>query len=268
MSELQVIDTQTMERIIASVMPKSASDTDRLALMHMMQSSGLDPLRREVYPIIFGGRLTIVVGVDGWRKLAHATRRYLSGEATYGYDAEGRLASCTYTVLTTDGGRFSFECWLDEFKQNTPTWAKSPRHMLRVKAEVHCLKAAFGLAGPTEYDYEAETHVAPAVVTVSRSQDEELVKLNRLLAASSTDAAALQTEPARVDPLASDGLDGWTDERLSEEIEKVATANGVAWTAAQARGAARRNAKTDEQYRLNLVGQYKRARERLDATSK
>jgi len=262
MSEIQVLDTEAMERIVASVMPKTASDTDRLALMHMMRSSGLDPLRREVYPISYGGRLSIVVGVDGWRRLAHATRRYASGEASYTYDAEGKLHSCTFTVLTTDGGRFSFTCWLDEFRQNTPTWHRSPHHMLRVKAEVHCLKAAFGLAGPTEYDAETEVTVAaPAVV---RPQDERIAELDRLLAAPSTEAATVQVEPARVDPPAPADLDGMTDEQISEEIGRLAEVSGVAWTAAAARAAARRGAKTDREYRIALVSQYQRAKARYE----
>ena len=162
MSIVQVIDQPTIDRIVASVMPKNATEADRLALATMMQSYNLNPLRKEVYPISYGGRLSIVVGVDGWRRLAHETGRYAGGEAAYGLDAEGRVDSCTYTVLTKDGGRFSFTCWLDEFRQGTPTWHKSPRHMLRIKAEVHCLKAAFGLAGPTEYDAEAEAAVPAA----------------------------------------------------------------------------------------------------------
>jgi hypothetical protein len=238
MSIVQVIDQPTIERIVASVMPKNATEADRLALGTMMQSYGLNPLRKEVYPISYGGRLSIVVGVDGWRRLAHETGRYASGEATYGHDAEGRVESCTYTVLTKDGGRFSFTCWLDEFRQGTPTWHKSPRHMLRIKAEVHCLKAAFGLAGPTEYDAEVEA-AAPAA---ANPQDDRIAKLNRgLLTAPSTEAVvAPQAEPAAVESPSPAGL-----EQLAEEVAELARRTGGRRSGKQALAAARRQSMDD-----------------------
>jgi hypothetical protein len=237
MSIVQVIDQPTIDRIVASVMPKNATEADRLALGTMMQSYGLNPLRKEVYPISYGGRLSIVVGVDGWRRLAHETGRYASGEATYGHDAEGRVESCTYTVLTKDGGRFSFTCWLDEFRQGTPTWHKSPRHMLRIKAEVHCLKAAFGLAGPTEYDAEVEA-AAPAA---AKPQDDRIADLNRLLTAPSTEAVvAPQAEPAQVESPAQASL-----EQLAEEVAALARKAGGKRTAMQALAQARKQGKDE-----------------------
>jgi hypothetical protein len=237
MSIVQVIDQPTIDRIVASVMPKNATEADRLALGTMMQSYGLNPLRKEVYPISYGGRLSIVVGVDGWRRLAHETGRYASGEATYGHDAEGRVESCTYTVLTKEGGRFSFTCWLDEFRQGTPTWHKSPRHMLRIKAEVHCLKAAFGLAGPTEYDAEVEA-AAPAA---AKPQDDRIADLNRLLTAPSTEAVvAPQAEPAQVESPAQAGL-----EQLAEEVAALARKAGGKRTAMQALAQARKQGKDE-----------------------
>lgn len=239
MSIVQVIDQPTIDRIVASVMPKNATEADRLALATMMQSYNLNPLRKEVYPISYGGRLSIVVGVDGWRRLAHETGRYAGGEAAYGFDSEGRVDSCTYTVLTKDGGRFSFTCWLDEFRQGTPTWHKSPRHMLRIKAEVHCLKAAFGLAGPTEYDAEAEAAVPAAVP--ARPQDDRIADLNRLLTAPSTEAVvAPQAEPAAVESPSPAGL-----EQLAEEVAALARKTGGKRTAHQALAAARKQGKDE-----------------------
>lgn len=236
MSIVQVIDQPTIDRIVANVMPKSATEADRLALATMMQSYGLNPLRKEVYPISYGGRLSIVVGVDGWRRLAHETGRYAGGEATYGLDAEGRVESCTYTVLTKDGGKFSFTCWLDEFRQSTPTWAKSPRHMLRVKAEVHCLKAAFGLAGPTEYDAEAEAAAPVQVRTESRIEE-----LNKLLTAPSTEAVvAPQAEPVQDHLPAPASL-----EQLAEEVAALGRKAGHRRSGMQALAAAKKQGKDE-----------------------
>lgn len=262
MSIVQVIDQTTIDRIVASVMPRNATEADRLALATMMQSYGLNPLRKEVYPIVYGGRLSIVVGVDGWRRLAHQTGQYVGGEASYGYDADGRVESCTYTVTTKDGGKFSFTCWLDEFRQGTPTWNKSPRHMLQVKAEVHCLKRAFGLAGPTEYDAEAEVAEPVRVHT-----NEQLRRLNALaqgtVTAPSTEAVAApaaapveesEPRPATAAPgweqqLGQPATDGGpaepTLEDLAEQVAALARQAGGKRTAMQALAKAKKDGKDE-----------------------
>lgn len=169
------------------------TDMDKMAMLQLMRSMDLNPLRKEVYAIPYQGKLQIVIGVDGWRKAAHATGRYLSGEAVYGEDEYGVF--CTYTVLTTDGGRFSSTCWLSEFKSGSPLWGRMPRHMLAVKAEVHALKRAFGLAGPTEWDHDdgRETIVGEPV---RAAQDDRLAAMNRLL----TSSAEASTEASAVAP--------------------------------------------------------------------
>jgi hypothetical protein len=185
-----VLEPSAVERIVDSVMPRNASDVDKLALSELMKAYNLNPLCKEIYAISYGGRLSVVVGVDGWRRLAHETGRYQSSDVRYGEDEHGEY--CTFTVHTTLGGQFSFTCWLHEFKQSSPTWNKSPRHMLRIKAEVHCLKAAFGLAGPTEYEVEAEATSAGAEVV----QTSGLAALNARLA---------NTKPASASTVALEG---------------------------------------------------------------
>jgi len=186
-----VLEPSAVERIVDSVMPRNASDVDKLALSELMKAYNLNPLCKEIYAISYGGRLSVVVGVDGWRRLAHETGRYQSSDVRYGEDEHGEY--CTFTVHTTLGGQFSFTCWLHEFKQSSPTWNKSPRHMLRIKAEVHCLKAAFGLAGPTEYEVEAEATSAGAEVV----QTSGLAALNARLA---------NTKPASASTVALEGI--------------------------------------------------------------
>lgn len=246
---LATIDTKTREQLEYAI-PRG-SDVEKLAMLQLMQSMNLNPLHKEVYAIPYQGKLQIVIGVDGWRKLAHATGRYLSGEAVYGEDEYGVF--CTYTVLTTTGGRFSSTCWLSEFKSGSPLWGRMPRHMLAVKAEVHALKRAFGLAGPTEWDHDdgRETIVGEPVRV---AQDDRLAAMNRLLTSSaeaSTEASAVapqappaveQPPEAAVEPL----------EALAEQVAKLAVSQGQKRTATQALAAARKKGKTEEGTRAVL----------------
>lgn len=219
-----VLEPSAVERIVDSVMPRNASDVDKLALSELMKAYNLNPLCKEIYAISYGGRLSVVVGVDGWRRLAHETGRYQSSEVQYGEDEAGEF--CRFTVHTTLGGQFSFTCWLHEFKQSSPTWNKSPRHMLRIKAEVHCLKAAFGLAGPTEYEVEAEATNAGAEVV----QTSGLAALNARLAntkPASASTVALEGTP-EVLPSAESEPPAVSLEALAERVAELAREMGSA----------------------------------------
>ena len=239
---LATIDTKTREQLEYAI-PRG-SDVEKLAMLQLMQSMDLNPLRKEVYAIPYQGKLQIVIGVDGWRKLAHANGRYLSGEAVYGEDEYGVF--CTYTVLTTSGGRFSATCWLSEFKSSSPLWGRMPRHMLAVKAEVHALKRAFGLAGPTEWDHDdgRETIVGEPV---RAAQDDRLAAMNRLL----TSSADLPTEVSAVAPQAAPAVEQPPApaveplEALAEQVAELARATGQKRSGMQALAAARKKGKTE-----------------------
>ena len=232
MSDLATVPNAAhIERVIEQVMPRNASQVDRMALAVMMKTYGLDPLRREVYPLAFGGRLCLYVSIDGWRRLARESGRYKSGVAIYHRDAVGLVESCTYRVTTIDGGEFEFTCWLSEFKGSSPNWRTQPLHMLRTRAEAHCLKAAFGFSGATEGDEEL------AAATTVVEADSALAALNARVERTTV---SLPAAPAAVveqppPPSAPDRV-----QQLAESIAEKAKAVGIRWSAKQALTAARK----------------------------
>ena len=232
MSDLATVPNAAhIERVIEQVMPRNASQVDRMALAAMMKTYGLDPLRREVYPLAFGGRLCLYVSIDGWRRLARESGRYKSGVAIYHRDAAGLVESCTYRVTTIDGGEFEFTCWLSEFKGSSPNWRTQPLHMLRTRAEAHCLKAAFGFSGATEGDEEL------AAATTVVEADSALAALNARVERTTV---SLPAAPAAVveqppPPSAPDRV-----QQLAESIAEKAKAVGIRWSAKQALAAARK----------------------------
>jgi hypothetical protein len=238
MSELATVPNAAhIERVIEQVMPRNASQVDRMALAAMMKTYGLDPLRREVYPLAFGGRLCLYVSIDGWRRLARESGRYHSGVCIYHRDAAGTVDSCTFKVSTTEGGEFEFTCWLSEFKGSSPNWRTQPLHMLRTRAEAHCLKAAFGFSGATEGDEE----LAEATSVVQA--DSALAALNaRVSQSAERTTVALPSSPPPVveqsPPAASAAPDRIA--ALAEAIADQAKSVGIRWSAKQAVAAARK----------------------------
>jgi hypothetical protein len=236
MSDLATVPNAAhIERVIEQVMPRNASQVDRMALAAMMKTYGLDPLRREVYPLAFGGRLCLYVSIDGWRRLARESGRYRSGVCTYHKDASGSIDSCTFKVVTTEGGEFEFTCWLSEFKGSSPNWRTQPLHMLRTRAEAHCLKAAFGFSGATEGDeelaeattvVEADSALAALNARVSQSAERTTVSL------PSASAVVVEQPPP---PSAPDRI-----QQLAESIAEKAKSVGIRWSAKQAVTAARK----------------------------
>ena len=237
MSDLATVPNAAhIERVIEQVMPRNASQVDRMALAAMMKTYGLDPLRREVYPLAFGGRLCLYVSIDGWRRLARESGRYKSGLCIYHRDATGSVDSCTFKVTTTEGGEFEFTCWMSEFKGSSPNWRTQPLHMLRTRAEAHCLKAAFGFSGATEGDEE----LAEATTVVEA--DSALAALNaRISQSGERSTVTLPSAPAAVveqPPPPSAAPD--RIQQLAEAISTQAKAVGIRWSAKQALAAARK----------------------------
>jgi len=240
MSDLATVPNAAhIERVIEQVMPRNASHVDRMALSEMMKTYGLDPLRKEVYPLAFGGRLCLYVSIDGWRRLARETKRYHSGVCIYHRDAAGAVDSCTFKVTTTEGGEFEFTCWLSEFKGSSPNWRTQPLHMLRTRAEAHCLKAAFGFSGATEGDeelseattvVEADSTLAALNARVSQSAERTTVSL------PSAPAPAVEQPPAP----AVESL-----EVLAEQVAELARSQGQKRTAMQALEAAKKKGKDE-----------------------
>lgn len=233
MSDLATVPNAAhIERVIEQVMPRNASQVDRMALAAMMKTYGLDPLRREVYPLAFGGRLCLYVSIDGWRRLARESGRYHSGLCIYHRDASGSVDSCTFKVTTTEGGEFEFTCWLSEFKGSSPNWRTQPLHMLRTRAEAHCLKAAFGFSGATEGDeelteatsvVEADSALAALNARVSKSAERTTVSLPSA-------SAVVVEQPPPPDRI----------QQLAESIAEKAKSVGIRWSAKQAVNAARK----------------------------
>lgn len=135
--------------------------------------TGLDPLRRQIYGLIFQGRFVVVTGIDGFRAVAR--RNGLAGidAPRFEYvDEQKRIpSSCEVTVYRWGrGGKESYtaRCLFREFarfgrdgKLMGP-WQTSPHHMLQKCTEALAHRMAFTewMGGVYERDeFPRETRV-------------------------------------------------------------------------------------------------------------
>ena len=156
---------ETVRRTIA----KDLDDDQFTVFMHVVNRTGLDPLARQIYPVVRNVKqkknvngqwterwvpvMTIQTGIDGFRLIADRTGRYAPGRApTFTHANNGSLHSATACVKkqTKDGTWHEVEAtaFYSEFEQsfeNKPTkfWKDMPHNQLAKCAEALALRKAF-----------------------------------------------------------------------------------------------------------------------------
>ena len=109
---------------------------------------GLNPLVKECAAFVSGGKLSVVVMVDGWYKLVNRRPEFDGVEFDDKFDDKGNLASITCRMFIK--GRERPVCvteYMSECKDpKSSVWQKWPARMLRHKAYIQCARMAFGIS--------------------------------------------------------------------------------------------------------------------------
>ena len=109
---------------------------------------GLNPLVKECAAFVSGGKLSVVVMVDGWYKLVNRRPEFDGVEFSDKLDDKGNLASITCRMFIK--GRERPVCvteYMSECKDpKSSVWTKWPARMLRHKAYIQCARMAFGIS--------------------------------------------------------------------------------------------------------------------------
>ena len=143
--------------------------------VYMCKVLDLNPLMRQVYPMLRDGRLTTQTSIDGFRLVAERTGKYAPGkESVYTYDENKRLQSVTVYVrkMTDDGtwhevsatAHYSEYVALKKGGEPNHFWATKSHIMLSKCAEALALRKAFPAELSGVYtDDEMEQAGNPAV---------------------------------------------------------------------------------------------------------
>jgi|DEB19_MinimDraft_3_1074340.scaffolds.fasta_scaffold20234_4 phage recombination protein Bet len=151
---------------------------------HMVERSQLDPLARQIYAIRRGGKLTVTVGIDGFRLIADRTGVF-GGMDDVIFDNEENPKKATITVYkfvqgvrcaTTASARMA------EYNQNNTMWRRMPCTMLGKVAESLALRKAFPaeLSGLYTEDEMAKDDSKPQEEQQSPPDNPATIRLHRL----------------------------------------------------------------------------------------
>jgi phage recombination protein Bet len=128
----------------------AANLTEEQFKVYLMTCSrlNLDPVAKHIYGIARGGKLTIQIGIDGFRFIADRTGAYAPGETEYIYDKDKKLIGAKVWVKKiVQGQAFSFSetAFFSEYKpkQNDSMWKQFPHTMIAKCAEAKALRRAF-----------------------------------------------------------------------------------------------------------------------------
>lgn len=174
----------------------AANLTDEQFQVYLMTCSrlNLDPVAKHIYGIARGGKLTIQIGIDGFRFIADRTGAYAPGETEYLYDKDKKLIGAKVWVKKIVQGQafaFSETAFFSEYKpkQNDNMWKQFPHTMIAKCAEAKALRRAFpnefcgvyskeemSQASEEPIQEEAEVIVVSKVLSNAQMQDiKELV---------------------------------------------------------------------------------------------
>ena len=132
------------------------TDSEFKTYLVVADHKGLDPFKRQIYAIKYGGKVAYVTGIDGYRATAERTKEHggtvYAGQdmPTWGPDdRDGHPQWAEVTVYRiVQGIRVPFPArawWRDYDKaQRTNTiWKESPHNQLAVRAETIALRKGF-----------------------------------------------------------------------------------------------------------------------------
>ena len=134
-----------------------ATDAELAVVSGVCATYALNPLVREAHAFISGGKLQVMIGLDGWLKVANRDPNFDGYEQFENFDEKGELISVT-TKIYVKGRKYPTPHteWMKEaFVPTSPAWKKYPFRMLAGKSLGQCIRKAFGISEVIDDDEAA-----------------------------------------------------------------------------------------------------------------
>lgn len=140
-------DQNKWERVKEIFCP-NITNQDFEIFMELSKSYELNPFKKEIWVIPFGGKAQIFAGRDGFLSVAHKTGMFDGMDTEYQYDTKGNLFSATCTVYNKSMNHpIKCKVLLREYSTGKNLWVTKPHIMLQKVAESSTLRRAFNING-------------------------------------------------------------------------------------------------------------------------
>lgn len=126
----------------------TATDAEMTVVSSIFAKYDLNPFVREGHAFVSGGKLQVIIGLDGWLKIANRDPNFDGYEQIENFDEKGELISVT-TKIYVKGRKYPTPHteWMKEaFVPTSPAWKKYPFRMLAGKSLGQCIRKAFGIS--------------------------------------------------------------------------------------------------------------------------
>lgn len=125
-----------------------ATNAEMTVVSSIFAKYDLNPFIREGHAFVSGGKLQVMIGLDGWIKIANRHPEFDGYEQFDNFDDKGELASVT-TKIYVKNRRFPTphtEYMKEAFVPTSPAWKKYSYRMLAGKSLGQCVRKAFGIS--------------------------------------------------------------------------------------------------------------------------
>ena len=165
-SELKVNFDETKIDLIRNTVAKGASDDELQMFLHLAGQYNLDPFKKEIWFVKYGGQTTIMTSRDGYLKYAQMNPEFeglMSFVVKEGdvFEIDASEYKITHKFGTKRGnilgawarcdrtGKKPFITYVEfsEYNKNNNVWRTYPSAMIQKVAESFVLKRAFGING-------------------------------------------------------------------------------------------------------------------------
>lgn len=145
-----------LETVITMCFPPNARPTngELMSFLLVCKEQDLNPILREIYAFPKkGGGIQVIVGVDGWLKIANRHPAFDGMTFQDACDADGNVLAIKATIYRKDRSQ-PIEAieYLAECKRGTDPWRQMPLRMLRNRAICQAVRIAFGVSGVMNQD--------------------------------------------------------------------------------------------------------------------
>lgn len=143
-----------------------ASDAQLMMLLSFARQYSLNPLAKECYAFVSGGKVNIGVQTDGWSTIANRDPSYDGQEIEYEFgDGAEPIAITSKTYVKGRAHPTVYRAAMAEWKRATDVWKQMPSHQLFLKARNQGIRFALGVSA---YDPDdLERIAAPTIAVVA-----------------------------------------------------------------------------------------------------